>query len=104
MLVYGAENSWNSLPPILFVCTHNSARSQLAAALWTATTGREALSAGTQPATRVHPGAVAAAARAGLVLDVASGDFQAAYAAFHLAETLTEDDTIAFNAGTHREL
>ncbi len=54
--------------PILFVCTHNSARSQLAAALWTATTGREALSAGTQPATRVHPGAVAAAARAGLDL------------------------------------
>ncbi len=54
--------------PILFVCTHNSARSQLAAALWTAQTGATALSAGTQPAAQVHPGAIAAAARAGLDL------------------------------------
>lgn len=54
--------------PALFVCTHNSARSQLAAAWWTRLTGRPALSAGTHPAPRVHPGAVAAAARAGLRL------------------------------------
>ena len=54
--------------PVLFVCTHNSARSQLAAALWNAATGEEALSAGTHPAARVHPGAIAAAARAGLDL------------------------------------
>ncbi len=52
----------------LFVCTHNSARSQLAAALWRARTGDQASSAGTQPANEVHPGAVAAAARAGLDL------------------------------------
>ena len=52
----------------LFVCTHNSARSQLAAALWTERTGLPARSAGTHPAERVHPGAVAAAARAGLDL------------------------------------
>lgn len=52
----------------LFVCTHNSARSQLAAALWRALTGGAAESAGTHPAPRVHPGAVAAAARAGLDL------------------------------------
>lgn len=53
---------------VLFVCSHNSARSQLAVALWTARTGREASSAGTEPAERVHPGAVAAAHRAGLDL------------------------------------
>ena len=52
----------------LFVCTQNSARSQLAAALWRKRTGRDATSAGTHPAGRVHPGALAAAARAGLDL------------------------------------
>jgi len=52
----------------LFVCTANSARSQLAAALWHQATGAPAESAGTHPATRVHPGAVAAARRAGLDL------------------------------------
>jgi protein-tyrosine-phosphatase/DNA-binding transcriptional ArsR family regulator len=54
--------------PALFVCTGNSARSQLAAALWERSTGAAALSAGTHPAARVHPGAVAAAGRAGLDL------------------------------------
>ena len=54
--------------PLLFLCTHNSARSQLAAAMWTARTGRPARSAGTQPAERVHRGAVAAARRLGLSL------------------------------------
>jgi protein-tyrosine-phosphatase len=53
---------------VLFVCSHNSARSQLAAALWASRTGEEAASAGTHPAARVHPGAVAAASRAGLDL------------------------------------
>ncbi|MBM3683846.1 MAG: helix-turn-helix domain-containing protein [Actinobacteria bacterium] len=65
-----------SHPPLepqeaLFVCTANSARSQLAAALWRARTGAPATSAGTQPAERVHPGAVAAARRAGLDLSAA---------------------------------
>lgn len=50
----------------LFVCTRNSARSQLAAALWRSLTGAPAASAGTHPAARVHPGAIAAARRAGL--------------------------------------
>jgi protein-tyrosine-phosphatase len=54
--------------PALFVCTRNSARSQLAAALWRSAVGAKAESAGTHPATRVHPGAVAAAKRAGLDL------------------------------------
>lgn len=52
----------------LFVCSANSARSQLAAALWRARTGQAAASAGTHPAPRVHPGAVAAGRRAGLDL------------------------------------
>ena len=55
----------------LFVCTHNSARSQLAAALWTQLTDQSAESAGTHPAQRVHRGAVAAARRAGLDLSEA---------------------------------
>ena len=50
----------------LFVCTGNSARSQLAAALWRRLAGQPAASAGTHPARRVHPGAVAAARRRGL--------------------------------------
>jgi protein-tyrosine-phosphatase len=50
----------------LFVCTRNSARSQLAAALWRSLAGAPAESAGTHPADRVHPGAIAAAKRAGL--------------------------------------
>jgi ArsR family transcriptional regulator, arsenate/arsenite/antimonite-responsive transcriptional repressor / arsenate reductase (thioredoxin) len=50
----------------LFVCTRNSARSPLAAALWRSLAGAPAESAGTHPATRVHPGAAAAAKRAGL--------------------------------------
>lgn len=58
--------------PALFVCTANSARSQLAAALWRSVTGEEAASAGTHPATRVHPGAVAAARRAGICLKAAT--------------------------------
>lgn len=52
----------------LFVCTHNSARSQLAAALWRKRTGEDATSAGTHPADEIHPGAVAAASRSGLDL------------------------------------
>ena len=57
---------------VVFVCSHNSARSQLAAALWTARTGGTATSAGTHPADRVHPEAVAAGARAGLDLSRAT--------------------------------
>jgi protein-tyrosine-phosphatase len=53
---------------VLFVCTHNSARSQVAAALWRALTGEPAESAGSEPAPRVHPQAVQAARRAGIDL------------------------------------
>lgn len=53
---------------VAFVCTQNSARSQLAEALWRDLAGAPASSAGTHPAGRVHPGALAAARRAGLDL------------------------------------
>lgn len=50
-------------PRVVFVCTHNSARSQLAAALWRQHSAVPATSAGTDPAPRIHPGAIAAARR-----------------------------------------
>lgn len=56
----------------VFVCTHNSARSQLAAALWRQSTGCTARSAGTHPAERVHPKAVAAGRKAGIDLSGAA--------------------------------
>jgi protein-tyrosine-phosphatase len=58
--------------PATFICTANSARSQLAAALWRTIVGQPASSAGTHPADRVHPGAIAAAKRAGVDLSGAS--------------------------------
>lgn len=58
----------NRLRPgsVLFVCTHNSARSQFAAAQWEARTGQPAASAGSDPAESVHPLAVDVAAEFGL--------------------------------------
>jgi ArsR family transcriptional regulator, arsenate/arsenite/antimonite-responsive transcriptional repressor / arsenate reductase (thioredoxin) len=52
----------------LFICTQNSARSPLAAALWHQLTTNPATSAGTHPVARIHRGAIAAARRAGLDL------------------------------------
>jgi protein-tyrosine-phosphatase/DNA-binding HxlR family transcriptional regulator len=51
---------------VLFVCSANSARSQLAAAAWNARHEVKATSAGTHPAARVRPEAVRTAARFGL--------------------------------------
>src|SRR6478672_6544201 len=56
------------VPRVVFVCTANSARSQLAAARWNAISQVPAASAGTHPGLRVHPGAVAAGHRHGLRL------------------------------------
>ncbi|MFI7609505.1 helix-turn-helix domain-containing protein [Micromonospora sp. NPDC049366] len=57
---------------VVFVCTHNSARSQLAAALWRRRTNGDSASAGTKPAARVHPRALAVAHRHDLHLDAAA--------------------------------
>lgn len=48
---------------VLFVCTHNSARSKLAAALWGRASEIATASAGTHPANRVHPRAERTALR-----------------------------------------
>jgi protein-tyrosine-phosphatase/DNA-binding transcriptional ArsR family regulator len=54
---------------VVFVCTHNSARSQLAASAWKHVSSVPAASAGTHPAGRVHPGAVRVARRHGMPLE-----------------------------------
>lgn len=55
-------------PRVVFVCTANTARSQLASALWQQASGIPVASAGTHPADRIAPGAIAAARRHGLEL------------------------------------
>jgi len=64
-----APPALTDLGRVVFVCTHNSARSQLAAALWARRTRGPAASAGTHPAARVHPRAVTVARRHGLILN-----------------------------------
>ncbi len=56
------------VPRVMFVCTHNSARSQLAAAAWARVSLIPVACAGTRPAARVHPGAVEVGRRHGLRL------------------------------------
>jgi ArsR family transcriptional regulator, arsenate/arsenite/antimonite-responsive transcriptional repressor / arsenate reductase (thioredoxin) len=53
---------------VVFVCTANSARSQLAAAIWGSASELPVASAGTHPAPRIAPGALEAARRRGLPL------------------------------------
>ncbi|WP_295790097.1 helix-turn-helix domain-containing protein [uncultured Microbacterium sp.] len=55
-------------PRVVFVCTANSARSQLAEHLWRTRSDVPAASAGTTPSPAVAPGAIAVAARHGLDL------------------------------------
>ena len=67
-LVPGALDSLGCPPArrarrVLFVCTANSARSHLAAALWRRASKVPAASAGTHPAAGIAPGAIAAARR-----------------------------------------
>ena len=82
---------------VVFVCTHNSARSQLAAALWADRTHRPAASAGTHPAARVHPRAVRVAHRHGLRLDPTG--------TAHVADVVTDDDlVIAVCDSAHEDL
>ncbi|MFB2582700.1 ArsR family transcriptional regulator [Herbiconiux sp. P15] len=56
-------------PRVVFVCTANSARSQLAEAIWRDASRVPVASAGVSPGPAVNPGAVAAAARHGLTID-----------------------------------
>jgi protein-tyrosine-phosphatase/DNA-binding HxlR family transcriptional regulator len=67
---------------VVFVCTANTARSHLAAALWRKASRVKAASAGTHPGARIAPGALDTAARHGLklpavaprLLDLREGD------------------------------
>jgi protein-tyrosine-phosphatase/DNA-binding transcriptional ArsR family regulator len=82
---------------VVFVCTHNSARSQLAAASWTRVSRTPAASAGTHPAARLHPRAVRAAHRHGLQLGRARPA--------HVADVLNTGDLIvAVCDNAHEEL
>lgn len=82
---------------VVFVCTHNSARSQLAAALWADRTHRPVASAGTHPADRVHPRAIKVAHRHGLRLDP---DRTA-----HMSDVITDHDlVIAVCDNAHEDL
>jgi protein-tyrosine-phosphatase len=84
-------------PRVVFVCTHNSARSQLAAALWARRSRVPAASAGTTPARRVHPRAVRVARRHGLSLDRARP--------VHLSDVVGHDDlVIAVCDNAHEQL
>ena len=70
---------------VVFVCTHNSARSILADAAWRQVSTVPSTSAGTHPADRINPRARAAARRAGL---------QIAQAAPQSIEGLLGDDDL----------
>jgi ArsR family transcriptional regulator, arsenate/arsenite/antimonite-responsive transcriptional repressor / arsenate reductase (thioredoxin) len=72
-LIPGALDSTGPPPAraalrVLLVCTANSARSHLAAALWRQASTIPAISAGTHPAEMIDPGAIAAARRHSLPL------------------------------------
>ncbi|MEU7751345.1 MarR family transcriptional regulator [Micromonospora sp. NPDC049101] len=82
---------------VVFVCTHNSARSQLAAALWAQRARIPAASAGTQPAPRVHPRAIKVASRHGLTLNPTG--------TAHVADVVHEGDlVIAVCDNAHEDL
>jgi protein-tyrosine-phosphatase len=84
-------------PRVVFVCTHNSARSQLAAAVWRRSSRVPGASAGTHPARRVHPGAVAVARRHNLRVGAAR--------TAHVDSVLRADDlVVAVCDNAHEEL
>ncbi|WP_232832240.1 helix-turn-helix domain-containing protein [Nocardiopsis sp. FIRDI 009] len=84
-------------PRVVFVCTHNTARSQLAAALWENHSHVPAASAGTHPGPRVHEGALVTARRHGLSLSSRT--------TAHVDEVLREGDLIvAVCDSAHEEL
>jgi ArsR family transcriptional regulator, arsenate/arsenite/antimonite-responsive transcriptional repressor / arsenate reductase (thioredoxin) len=70
---------------VVFVCTRNSARSQLAAALWGRRSQVPVTSAGTDPGPGVHARAIATARRHGLVLGRRTR---------HVAQVVRPDDLV----------
>lgn len=64
-------SAWPRPHRVAFVCSQNSARSQLAESYWRTVTDIPVVSAGTHPARRVHPRAVSVARRHGLDLTTA---------------------------------
>lgn len=82
---------------VVFVCSHNSARSQLAAALWAKRSPMPTTSAGTRPAKTVHPLAVATARNHGLSLARARTR--------HVEQVIRPDDlVVAVCDNAHEEL
>ena len=82
---------------VVFVCSHNSARSQLAAAMWERMSDVPAASAGTKPAPRVHPRAIRVARRHGLSLANAR--------TAHVQDVMAADDLlVAVCDNAHEEL
>lgn len=67
-----------NVPSVLFACIHNAGRSQMAAAWFNRLadpTKARAISAGTEPGTRVHPEVVAAMNEVGVDLSAGSPQF-----------------------------
>ncbi|MEU4287886.1 low molecular weight phosphatase family protein [Kribbella sp. NPDC026596] len=81
---------------IVFVCTHNSARSQLAAAIWPQHSPIPAASAGTDPADHLHPRTIRIARRHGLHLDRA--------ATAHIRDTVRRGDLVVAVCDAAHEL
>jgi protein-tyrosine-phosphatase/DNA-binding transcriptional ArsR family regulator len=82
---------------VVFVCSQNSARSQIAVAIWNRRCAVPATSAGTHPADAIHPGALAATRRHNVTIE--------ASAPRHLDEVLTATDlVIAVCDNAHEEL
>ena len=82
-------------PRVVFVCTRNSARSQLAAAVLASRSTVPVASAGTDPADGVHPGAVRVGRRHGLVLRARP---------VHVRDVVRDDDlviSVCDNANEH---
>jgi ArsR family transcriptional regulator, arsenate/arsenite/antimonite-responsive transcriptional repressor / arsenate reductase (thioredoxin) len=80
---------------VLFVCTANSARSHLAAALWRRASSIRAASAGTHPGPAIDPGAIAAARRHHLPL--------ARLRPRHISEVQQADDLVVTVCDMARE-
>ncbi|MCX2933980.1 helix-turn-helix domain-containing protein [Mycobacterium sp. CVI_P3] len=82
---------------VVFVCSHNSARSPLAVAIWNRRSTLPAASAGTHPADMVHPGAVTAAKRNGLAM--------ASHTPVHIDDVVRAGDlVVAVCDNAHEEL